>query len=290
MQAKIKAVFFDMDGTLITDNRTISPQTIYAINLLRKKGLLVGLATGRDPHFLKNYMVPLNLDVAVAYNGQYVMSRQEVLADYPINRSDLRALIRYAKQNQRDVSFGTAKHLIGSKIMSFGTGKWAYLVSRFVPRSLSGLVNATLNHGVRRLFPQEEEKLLAMIAEPIYQVILLAGASETDRLATAFPNLTFTRSSPYAADIICKGNSKLKGIATVGEAYGFSLAEVMAFGDSDNDLEMLAGVGYGVAMGNASEAVKAVADYVTDSNNQNGIMKALVHSGLLSEDEQKISK
>ena len=55
--------------------------------------------------------------------------------------------------------------------------------------------------------------------------------------------------------------------------FGFELAEVMAFGDSDNDIEMLSGVGIGVAMGNAKSSVKELAHYTTDSNNNDGIFK-----------------
>ena len=71
------------------------------------------------------------------------------------------------------------------------------------------------------------------------------------------------------------------GIERVGEMFGFSLDEVMAFGDSDNDIEMLSGVGISVAMGNAIESVKSVATYTTDTNNNDGISKALAHYGLI---------
>ncbi|MBM9832852.1 HAD-IIB family hydrolase, partial [Enterococcus faecalis] len=69
----VKAIFFDIDGTLLTDNRTVSTSTIRAINRLKHQGYLVGLATGRGPSFSLPYMASLNLDVAVCYNGQYVI-------------------------------------------------------------------------------------------------------------------------------------------------------------------------------------------------------------------------
>ena len=93
--------------------------------------------------------------------------------------------------------------------------------------------------------------------------------------------MKITRSSPYSADIISADQSKLKGIAHLGEVFGFELSEVMAFGDSENDLEMLSGVGIGVAMGNGEDELKDQATHVTDTNNQNGIAKALSHYGLI---------
>ena len=117
--------------------------------------------------------------------------------------------------------------------------------------------------------------------EPIYQVVMVATVGETQDIEEKFPHVKITRSSPYSADIISADQSKLKGIAHLGEVFGFELSEVMAFGDSENDLEMLSGVGVGVAMGNGEDELKDQATHVTDTNNQNGIAKALSHYGLI---------
>ncbi|WP_153058660.1 HAD-IIB family hydrolase, partial [Streptococcus suis] len=82
----VKAVFFDIDGTLLTDSRTVSKSTILAINALKKQGILVGLATGRGPRFLLQYMASLGLDIAIAYNGQYIFSREQVLYTSELSR------------------------------------------------------------------------------------------------------------------------------------------------------------------------------------------------------------
>lgn len=90
--------------------------------------------------------------------------------------------------------------------------------------------------------------------------------------------------------MISSGQSKIKGIERLGEMFGFELSEVMAFGDSDNDLEMLSGVGVGVAMGNAEAVVKSGAHFTTASNNNDGISKALAHYGLIHFDVEKALK
>ena len=104
-----------------------------------------------------------------------------------------------------------------------------------------------------------------------------------------FPDLKFTRSSPFAADIVNQGMSKLEGIKLVGKEYGFDINQVMAFGDSDNDVEMLAGVGMSIAMGNGTSRVKEVAKHTTSSNSQDGIHKALEHFGILASEKVFIS-
>ena len=98
---------------------------------------------------------------------------------------------------------------------------------------------------------------------------------------SVLPNCEATRWNPLFADVVPKGSSKAIGIDKIIEHYGFSLDETMAFGDGGNDMEMLKHVGIGVAMGNAGDEVKDVADYVTDSVDDDGVWNALVHFGVI---------
>ena len=86
---------------------------------------------------------------------------------------------------------------------------------------------------------------------------------------------------PLFADIINKGTSKSRGIDEVIKHYGIKLEETMAFGDGGNDINMLEHAGIGVAMDNASDKVKAAADYITSSVDDNGIINALRHFNIL---------
>ncbi len=280
----IKAVFFDIDGTLLTDHRVVHQTTIEAINQLKKQGILVGLATGRDPRFVLKYMASLGLDFVVAYNGQYIFSRDGIIFTKELQVSDMEAVIDYAQRHKQDIAFGTATGFVGSSIMNMGMGDLSYRITRFVPSWLTSTINLILNRWVRKLSPQKSADLRALLQQPIYQMVVLATEFETKKMQQQFPQLEFTRSSKYAADVISKYSSKLAGIARVGDLYGFHLSEVMAFGDANNDIEMLQGVGFSVAMGNASRKVKLAATYVTDSNNRNGIFQALEAAGLVSED------
>lgn len=277
----IKAVFFDIDGTLLTDNRMVSSSTILAINALKEKGILVGLATGRDPRFVLQYMASLGLDLAIAYNGQYIFSREEVIYSQSLEPKQIEQIMEYAQTHHKDLSFGTAKGIFGSKIMSAGTGNFAYRVTRMIPESWAGIINFIFNRLVRWISPQQETNLKGFLFQPIYQLMLLTTERETQSLEVLFPNLSFTRSSPYATDIISKGNSKLSGIVKVADRYGFELDEVMVFGDSNNDFEMLNEIQYSVAMGNGTKKVKQAASFVTDTNNRDGIYKALIHFGVI---------
>ena len=90
-----------------------------------------------------------------------------------------------------------------------------------------------------------------------------------------FDSLELVGSLKYNIEINAAGVNKGKGLLELGEILGISREEIMAFGDGDNDIAMLREVGFGVAMQNADEEVKAVADYVTGSNDEDGVTKAI---------------
>ena len=287
---EVKAVFFDIDGTLVNDRKSVLKSTKEAIKIVKDQGVLVGVATGRGPFFVKDLMDDLDLDFAVTYNGQYIFNKERVLFASPIDKRSLRQVIAYAKENRKEIAMGTRQDVIGSRIMSFGLSPLSQLVSRFVPKFLTRTVSHSFNRMVSKALPQKEDDLLDLINQPIYQVLMLMTPEESNQAASEFEYLKFTRSNPFAADIINQGNSKLEGIRRVGKEYGFDLNQVMAFGDSDNDLEMLAGVGMSVAMGNGSSSVKEVAKHITTSNQEDGIHKALEHFGVLASEKIFVSR
>ena len=287
---EVKAVFFDIDGTLVNDRKSVLKSTKEAIKIVKNQGVLVGVATGRGPFFVKDLMDDLDLDFAVTYNGQYIFNKERVLFASPIDKRSLRQVIAYAKENRKEIAMGTRQDVVGSRIMSFGLSPLSQVVSRFVPKFLTRTISHSFNRMVSKALPQKEDDLLDLINQPIYQVLMLMTPEESNQAASEFEYLKFTRSNPFAADIINQGNSKLEGIRRVGKEYGFDLNQVMAFGDSDNDLEMLAGVGMSVAMGNGSSSVKEVAKHITTSNQEDGIHKALEHFGVLASEKVFVSR
>lgn len=277
----IKAVFFDIDGTFLTDMKKVQKSTEQAIRELKRQGILVGLATGRGPAFATPFMENYGFDFAVTYNGQYIFTRDRVIYERPLPKKALLKVMAYTKKHRIEVSLGTKSGLFGSGFINMGTNSRAQFLSHLLPKKVGKLIEQAFKHGVRRFRPQNYEKLKLLLNEPIYQLVLVAATSQTALLEQAFPQLTVTRSSPYSADIISKDQSKLRGICHLAEAFDFDLYEVMAFGDSDNDADMLANVGVGIAMGNASPKLAAVAHYQTADNNSDGIAKALFHHGLI---------
>ncbi|MBF0806736.1 MULTISPECIES: Cof-type HAD-IIB family hydrolase [unclassified Streptococcus] len=286
----IKAVFFDIDGTLVNDSRQVLKSTKKAIASLKKQGILVGLATGRGPFFVQEFMEELNLDFAVTYNGQYIFSPDGLLYAQTLSKKEVADVLVYAQENGKEIALGREDGVLGSRIMSFGMSSLTQGLHRFVPRKLSGLVSQSFNKIVSRFVPQDYKELEAIAREPIYQILILATSKEGREIAEHFPHLKFTRSSPYASDIISPGMSKLEGIRLLGKEFDFDLDQVMAFGDSDNDFEMLSGVGLSIAMGNGSSRIKKVAQHTTSSNTEDGIHEALSYFGFLGNEPIFVSQ
>ncbi|WP_159583074.1 HAD-IIB family hydrolase [Streptococcus halichoeri] len=286
----IKAVFFDIDGTLLNDRKNVQKTTQQAIQSLKKQGIMVGLATSRGPAFVQPFLENLGLDFAVTYNGQYILTRDKILYQNQLPKSLIYKIIRYASDVKKEVSLGTASGLSGSRIIDMGTSPFGQLISSIVPKKMVRTVESSFKHLIRRIKPQSFNNLVTIMRKPIYQIVMVASAEETKEITEKFPHIKITRSSPYSIDMISVGQSKVKGIERLGQMFGFDLSEVMAFGDSDNDLEMLSGVGVGVAMGNSDAAVKEGAHFITASNNNDGISQALAHYGLIHLDVEKSFK
>lgn len=95
------------------------------------------------------------------------------------------------------------------------------------------------------------------------------------------PGLSVSRWNPFFADVNVTGVNKAMGINEFASYYGFDVSRTIAFGDGGNDISMIRAAGMGIAMGGASEAVKSVADYITETVDEHGIRNALVHFGIV---------
>ncbi|WP_206913084.1 hypothetical protein IGL98_000762 [Enterococcus sp. DIV0840] len=277
----IKAIFFDIDGTLVNKHTKALASTKQAIEKAQAQGIICGVATGRGPVHLSQQIDELNLDVFVTYNGQLVYTEEETIRADHFCDETLKRIVSFSDFYHRQIMFGSRRSLEGSSLMRFGQKKWAKKLVRFLPKHFptTFVKNLISRFSIHRKAQRYHD--LDILKEPIYQCVLLSPQAEFDFLSEQLPGCQLTRSNPYTLDIIPIGGSKLVGIQKCAEYFGFTLDEVMAFGDSWNDIEMLSGVGFGVAMGNAEDEVKKVAKYVTRTNEEDGIYQALRHYGVI---------
>lgn len=277
----IKAVFFDVDGTLLTKQSQILPSTKQAIKQLQKQGILCGIATGRGPSQLKNRLDNVTFDLFVTYNGQLAYNETTTFVSKPFSQEIVHAIAKYSIKEKKQTVFGFSDELKGSYYMTQGEKGWLKKISNLFPKNIS----ASFLKKVLRLLGsggQSTYKKLLHTTEPVYQCMMVSDILEQSSLSTSFPDCDFTRSSSYLVDILPKNGAKEKGIQAVCDAYGITREEIMVFGDSWNDIGMLSYAGIGVAMGNALTEVKKSANYVTSDNNHDGIMNALNYYQVLN--------
>jgi hypothetical protein len=263
MNPTIKAVFFDIDGTLVSfDTHLVPESTRRALAALRAQGIGVYIASGRHIASINN-LPNLEFDGYVTINGTMATvlrsGRQEVVYRHPIPAEDIASWLDYLEAEPR------------STVMVMEEG----LLMNFKSEEMNQIFEL-LN------FPCPPVGDLRSVADKtVYQIITTFTDADEPRVMTHLPHCKTTRWHPLFTDIIERSGSKAHGIEALIRHLGYDRSEIMAFGDGGNDVEMLRFAGLSVAMGNAPESVQAAADYVTDSVDEDGVYNALRHFGLL---------
>jgi len=260
----IKAIFFDIDGTLVSfDTHRVPDSALESIEALRRRGIKIFLATGRL--ITQTAVVSrIPFDGYVTLNGCCCLAAdaRTVICRSLIPQSDLEAIVEYLEENGQPFpcSFMDARENTINLVNDRVEQVWR-MVDMPVPRI---------------------EDPRTTIRREIYQAnIYVDAADEAPIIERCFPNCEASRWHPMFADVNRRGVSKQSGIDSILEYYGIPLEETMAFGDGGNDVSMLAHVPYGIAMGNAVDSAKEAAAYVTDSVDDDGIRNALKHFELL---------
>lgn len=272
-----KIVFFDIDGTLVNKRNNIPDSTKRAVKKLKENGVIPVIATGRAPLLIEEIRQELNIDSYIAMNGQLVMHKGQVLFHNPIQQETVNRLTDKAVEEKNGIILCGAKDIFSNSIVSLAKRSSVWAILKGVGKIIPGHLQLSLFKKLIRKPPNPEQYK----GKPIYQVILETSMDQEPAYKEAFPELHFARSNRYTVDIISAGISKATGIEVFLEKLGIEAAETYGFGDSPNDLEMLDYVQVGVAMGNGWDSVKDVADYVTDSVDDDGIEKALKHFSLI---------
>lgn len=277
MNTNIKAVFFDIDGTLVSfETHQVPDSTRRAVEELRRRGVKVFIASGRHVNSIDK-LPGMSFDGFVLINGSLAikcppsgataeqlssptLSGREVIYSNPIQQTDIHSWLDFLTVEQH------------STIFVFEEG----LMYNFLDEDMRQIMDLLD-------FPMPEQGDLSMLRDhPIFQIITTFRDEEETRVMTHLPNCKTTRWHPLFTDIISRSASKGLGIQAVLDYYGWQKEEVIAFGDGGNDLEMLDLVGTAVVMGNASDEVKLHADFITESVDNDGVAKALQYFGLIN--------
>jgi Cof subfamily protein (haloacid dehalogenase superfamily) len=255
-----KIVFFDVDGTLINyEDGRIEESTRKSIEQLKNKGVHIVAATGR-PLSMCQDLRNIGIETFITANGAYVKHQNQVIHKIPVAQEIVQVVKTFADENKQSLSFFT-EQLSMNNVQDEETLK---------------AMQETLS---LQEFPVINEDI---VKQEVYLMCLYGDEDIEKKYTSKFPHLLFKRWHPYITNVLQHDVSKSIAVQAVLDYFNLSPEEAFAFGDGDNDIDMLEQVGLGIAMGNGSEALKNIADYVTKKSTEDGIDYALRELQIIS--------
>lgn len=248
---KIKIAFFDIDGTLIdAKKKKITENTKEALLKLQENRIKICIATGRPPAEVPDFEKEgIIFDTFLTFNGSYCYNQKENIFQNPLEKRDVRQIIQNAKELGHPV-------VLATKDRTGANGIEDDLKQYF----------AIANQEVHVASDFEE-----MVEEDIFQIMMAGSKDQYEDMVKDTKRAAVTAWWDKAVDIIPSDGGKGRSVEKVLQYYQIDKEEAMAFGDGNNDLEMLKAVGHAVAMGNASKELKEVADVICGDVSEDGI-------------------
>jgi Cof subfamily protein (haloacid dehalogenase superfamily) len=257
---QMKYIFIDFDGTIMNSHTGQIPQSTYdTIKELQAQGHQVIITTGRNIYLLEDYPQRLNVSWVSGSNGRF-LSKDLINLDYedPIPKQAVIHLIKALKAHQIDYVLSTHN---------------AYVThQKFGPS-----IDLFSDH-FKMQYPQIVETFEDY--DHIFQINVFSDKPIPQEILNNTP-LSFLRASHHGFDVTMGNALKENTLEYIHLKYDVKREDMIAIGDGLNDIGMIQYAGFGVAMGNASDEVKAVANYVTDSIDNEGFYQAFKYMGLV---------
>lgn len=261
---KYKLVISDFDGTLLKSNDTISDETKSAIREYTLSGGVFGISTGRSFESISKRLEEIGL------HGKFpIMSCQgalsydsesgEVLGDIPMEREAATEFLRRAENMGLLCQFYTARDVFVPELNNINGGY--FKLTRLTPKEVGRVsVYAQKTH------------------EKIYKTLCFISPTDRARVISAMadiPNAQVFASHAALVEAASVRAGKGNGLIETCRVFGIEPEKTVAIGDELNDIEMIKAAGLGVAMGNAIDKAIEAADFVTDTNDNDGVAKVL---------------
>ncbi|WP_124057685.1 Cof-type HAD-IIB family hydrolase [Vaginisenegalia massiliensis] len=266
----IKLMAIDLDGTLLNSDKQISAENVAALHYAHDLGVKIVLCTGRPYHTMKEFVSSIGLnsgdDYIITFNGGQVQKADtgQVLARSTISQADMLLWDQEMKRLDLPLNIIDGDYVYEPLVYPEASP------SRYVGR-FKDLATRTLDYQVD-FRPDHLFNKFVVCAEPDYldaRIPLIDPQLKAD--------FAVYKSQNTLLEIMPAGVTKAFGLAKLGDLLGIKAEEMMTFGDQANDQTMIEYAGIGVAMGNAIDSLKKVADYVTTTNDQNGVAQAIYH-------------
>ncbi|MFZ5969686.1 MAG: Cof-type HAD-IIB family hydrolase [Bacillota bacterium] len=264
-----KLAVFDLDGTLLNNEHEISDENMASIEILRKQGCKITIATGRTDLLVKDYVKKLKLDEPViACNGALVRNpfTKETVYKRVMPPSVVKEIIEICKRDHHIFMVYTEEYIVSTH-----NHRVAYFEER----------NKKLEPDCRVQFVIEDDPEYISSTFEVYKILILEDDKERfDALPHKFKNLSgisLCQSNTGLMDIMVTGASKKNALEMLAKSENIRPSEIVAFGDNYNDIEILKYAGCAITTENGVESVKEIADYISIDHNLSGVAYAIQH-------------
>jgi hypothetical protein len=261
-----KAVFLDMDGTLLHSDHSVSESTIRTIRALTGKGIWVILVSARP----LNAVLPAFHEIGIpesypiiTLNGSYIVEKEQPIFQATIDLPTVVAVAEQVRPFKATIAYYLQKEWYSEVNDAWTEHEQKIMDVKIRIGPLAELVKewAARNIAVNKMMVMSEAPAIAEIQKHLRSLY--------DGRLNIYP------SKPTYLEVMDFQGSKSKAVQFVSQRLKLDRSEIIAMGDNYNDIEMIKYAGMGVAMGNAPDEIKAIADYFTDTNNNDGVQKAL---------------
>ncbi len=257
-----KALFFDIDGTLVSFRTHLIPQSaVDAIAKAKALGHKIVIATGRPKCIINNLgQIEHLIDGYVTTNGAFCFAGDNIVRQLAFQERDTSIILQDARRKHYPTIVVNHDRL---RVINHNE-----LVERIFIKQLN-IKNLDFTTPVDYILRQ-----------PVMQITSFIGHIREQRLAYRLNHTTVGRWHNAFVDFTPKGANKGNGILAMADFFGIRREDTVAFGDGGNDIPMLRTAGIGVAMGNAGELTRQAADYITKDIDEDGIANALISLNL----------
>lgn len=265
-----RAIALDLDGTLTNHDKVVTPRTRQALLQAESKGAIIILASGRPTYGIVPVAECLELEkrggYILSYNGGNIVNAKtgEKFFSQFLPDAVIPILYKYAKEKNHAL-LGYAGNEIITEMPDDQYVKEESRINKMNIRKVDNLLDALEPHPTK----------LLMTGDPTDMI-----KAEEELVEILGEKMDIFRSAPFFLELVPKGIDKAQSLLRLLAKINLTPADLMAFGDGYNDLSMLKLAGVGVAMANAAPEVRADADYVTLSNEEDGVAEALLHFGM----------
>lgn len=268
----IKLIAIDLDGTLLHSDRSLSEENRLAIKEAKEKGVKVVLCTGRPLRSMQHLLEEADLlddeDIAITYNGGLIQKTKsgEIINEITFNRAECLDIYKMAEQLNMPVNFIDLD----------------YVYEPLYPVGVESIYGSTNRHVPKENALKFVEVDIDNLPDPftINKIVISRPPEELDAVIPKIPaqyheKYNIYKSQPFILEVLPQNVDKGFSMRIIGEMLDLKKEQIMGIGDQENDLSLVENAGFGIAMENAIPKVKEAADYITKTNDQNGVAHAI---------------